>query len=111
MAYTASIYFLGQYRPAHFEATSPTLAAGVAIAAMMNTERAEQAREWLVYCAKRLRRAGQDGGYSSTSCEHGCFGVTVREGAHDPWLDRSLAEMPDCPGMDYSLSSAQRELA
>lgn len=111
MTYTASIFFLGQYRPAHFEATTAAMAAGEAQAALRFTDRFDWALERLTEGVRRMRHTAGVCGTSSYSCEHGAFGVSLREGPHDPFLDRVCAQMPDYPRLDYSMSVSTRAKA
>lgn len=100
--YTASIYFLGQYRPAYFEAETARKAADKAIRAINEVTGPDYG--WL---AARLNEAcGKvKANCTSWSAEHGCRGVSLVARAHDPFLDGVTRDFPAYPGLDYSACS------
>jgi len=97
MTYSIGIGFLGDFRPAYFEAPTMNAVAKLAIEALAETDRAEQGRNWILHAMSGIRK-----GYSSVSTEHGAFAVSMREKAHDPFLDTLTASFPAYPGLDYS---------
>ena len=97
--FTIGISFLGQYRPAYFQADTlngALIAAGRAIKGMPETE-----LDWFL---ERLRdgRSAMKPNCSAWSAEHGCRAVSVWRGAHDPFLDSVTRDMTPAPGLDYS---------
>lgn len=95
--FTASVYFLGQYRPAHFEGPTAKEAALKAFNAVGRTAEAIKLQYWITEAATAVRR-----GMPSISIEHGALGVSIRSGAHNPFLDDITREFPTFPGLDYS---------
>jgi hypothetical protein len=99
MTVTVSISFDGLYRPAHFEAATVCLATGKAIAAISaGMPDAEKARRWISEAARRL----QSPDCASAGCSNTYMSVRVRRRPHDPFLDSVTANLPHCPGLDYS---------
>ena len=98
MTYSASVYFFGQFRPAHFESDNLSRVADMARAAVAQTDKRDWITDRLSEGVKRLRRDG----YSAFSCEHGPLGVSIAERAHDRFLDDLTADYPPYPGLDYS---------
>lgn len=97
--YSGSIYFLGQYRPAYFEAVTVGKLREQMLASIvqMNID------DWQWFAAKiqnsvyELRKPNCGG----ASAEHGCRGVSVAKRPHDPWLDNVVAKLPEYPGLAY----------
>lgn len=99
MTHTVTIYFLGRYRPAAFEAPTVNQAIAKALAAAEGIEPQDRAKLQL-WAAELLASAAR--GYVSCAAEHGQLGLGWRLGEHDPFLDRTLAHMEPCPGLDYT---------
>jgi hypothetical protein len=97
--YSGSIYFLGQYRPAYFEATGlGSLRAQMRDAiAQMNMDDWQWFAPRIDNAVKELRKPSCGG----ASVEHGCRGVSVAKRPHDPWLDSIVAKLPNYPGLVY----------
>ena len=97
--YSGSIYFLGQYRPAYFEATSLNKLHEKMRVAIVQTGMDDwQWFAWRIDLAtKELRKPNCEG----WSAEHGCRGVSVAKRPHDPWLDSIVAKLPEYPGLAY----------
>ena len=98
MTHTLTIYFLGRYRPAHFEAESLHLAHDAAVTAIADVEEPMRAKlkAWLWEAVKAAL-----GNCTGWQAEHGGFGVSWAPRAHDPWLDDLTALCPLCPGLAY----------
>lgn len=97
--YSGSIYFLGQYRPAYFEAKTLGALRAAMCNAIANLE--SDTRFFLDYrihnVVKQLRKPSCGG----ASAEHGAMGVSVGKRPHDPWLDSIVAKLPEYPGLAY----------
>jgi hypothetical protein len=98
MAYTASIYFLGQYRPAYFEAETATRAFQAAAYAVAGCED----QKWLIERLDEALARVTKPNCAAASIEHGARGVSIANRPHDPFLDRVTRSMPAYPGLDYS---------
>lgn len=98
MIYSGSIYFFGNYRPAHFQAASVKAlrAAMLASIKQMNMD------DWQYFAfriddlAKQLRK-----NYTSVSADYGARGVAMRKRPHDPFLDSVTRDLPEYPGLAY----------
>lgn len=104
MTVSGSIYFLGRYRPAYFEADTTTQVAFLMYAAIRDIED-RQLRSWL---DDRIFQ-GEDSlsdSITSWSADHCDRGVSFAARPHDPWLDSITAKLPPCPGLDYSVALA-----
>jgi hypothetical protein len=99
MTHTVSIYFLGRYRPAAFEAPTINQAIAKALEAAAGIDAKDRAKLQL-WAAELLASAAR--GCVSCAAEHGQLGLGWRLGEHDPFLDRTLAHMEPCPGLDYA---------
>jgi hypothetical protein len=98
--FTVGISFLGQYRPAYFEGETLGDAIAAAVRAVYHMDNSDF--EWIM---DRLRIGGDEMAIkriSAWSTEHGCRAVSVRRGAHDPFLDNVTRDMTLAPGLDYS---------
>lgn len=95
--YVASIYFHGEYRPAYFQADTLTAAIEAARTASCGMQQANTVQAWLDAAERDMTRHG----YSGVSASHGMLGISVRSGPHDPFLDRLIASLPECPGLAY----------
>lgn len=95
-----AFYFLGKARPAHFEADSIKALRAKMFDAIRNTHM----DDWQFFAfridqaAKELRKKGC-AGFSS---EHGTRGLVMQKRPHDPWLDKTTADLAPFPGLDYS---------
>jgi hypothetical protein len=92
MTYSGSIYFLGQYRPAYFQASSlKGLREKMRIAIQDMPRDDWEFFAWRIDNAiKELRKPSCTG----ASHEHGCRGVSVSKRPHDPWLANIVAKLP-----------------
>ena len=100
MNYTATIYFLGKYRPIYIEDTSIAQVKIRLSHAIQETP--PELRDWLSEHIRQVFSDFQRMDYSSVSTDHGDRGVALRKGPHDPWLSRLIADLPDCPGLNYN---------
>jgi hypothetical protein len=101
MTITGSIYFLGRYRPAYFEAESPMECAVKMLCASRNVADT-RLRFWLAGRIKEGHVKLDHGAISSWSADHNDRGVSFAKRPHDSWLDKTTATMEPCPGLDYS---------
>jgi hypothetical protein len=99
MTYTATIYFLGDYRPMYIEDTAPARLKIRLAHAIEETK--PETRDFL---GKAITTAleGIARGYAATACEHGPLGLSIRAGQRDRWLDHITDKMPECPGLNYN---------
>mgnify|MGYP003659189649 CR=1 FL=1 len=98
--FTIGISFLGQYRPAYFQADTLGDAIAAAVRAVYHMDNADF--DWIM---ERLRIGGDEMAIkriSAWSAEHGRRAVSFRRGAHDPFLDSVTRHMMPAPGVDYS---------
>lgn len=95
--YTASIYFMGQYRPAYFQAETKHAAIDAALAAVAKCHD-------FLWFSNRLAEAliQLKGNCTAYSTDHGCRGIALRTGPHDPFLDGMTSSFPHYPDLDYS---------
>lgn len=99
MIYSGSIYFFGNYRPAHFEA----LTIKALRAAMLASIKQMNMDDWQYFAfriddlAKQLRK-----NYTSVSADYGARGVAMRKRPHDPFLDSVTRDLPEYPGLTYA---------
>ena len=98
--YTCTLYFLGKFRPLSIEDTSPARVKIRVAHAIQNT--APELRDWLSNASAKVFSDFSRMGYSSISHDHCDRGLALRAGPHDPWLDRIVAELPECPGLNYN---------
>lgn len=107
MTYRVSVHFFGRYRPAIYQADSLRLAVGKARRAIAACDAAARDKldSWLSDCAHKMESMH----ISGIATEHGGLGVSINQGAHDPWLDSALRRYGAFPGLDYS--GAVSELA
>lgn len=99
MTYSGSIYFLGAYRPAYFEANDLVSLSIKMHAAASQMPEAEWFEARITEAFQTLKRKDST---TSISIEHGARGVSMSRSSHDPWLDKLTTVMPACPGLDYS---------
>ena len=99
MTYTASFYFMGQYRPAYFEAETVGKAMNAALRAL-GTNHPDYA--WFADRLKQAYCALRKGNCSAFSAEHGCRGVSIVARNHDRFLDSVTRDFPAYPGLDYA---------
>ena len=101
MSVSGSIYFLGKYRPAYFEAKNIN---ELIDKMCMSVLKVEGDVTWLYdrieECATRINSIH----YTSMSMEHGCRGISMTNHPHDRFLDDIIALMLPCPGLDYSFT-------
>lgn len=95
--YVASIYFHGRFRPAYFQAETVSAAIEAARVASCGMQQAAKVKAWLDAAERDMKRDG----YAGVSASHGMLGISVRSGPHDPFLDRAIASLPECPGLAY----------
>lgn len=99
MTYSATVYFLGLYRPYYAEAESlPTLVKRInrAIAEIEGHDWAYLS-ESLAEIKKHIRKRN----CHAMSCERGTLGVKIKKSPHDPWLSDVVATLPPCPKLNY----------
>lgn len=104
MTVSSKIYFLGNYRPAHFEADTFHGCANLMLRAIANVSDANL-QSWLrdhIYSG--LATMDRDANTESVSADHCNKGVGYARRPHDPWLDSTTAKIRPCPGLDYSLA-------
>lgn len=99
--FTSSVFFMGRFRPAYWQ--RPTLAGAIQAARSasygMNKEDGDKLRAWMDATYLNMQR---NSSYASLSSSHGMLGFSLAARPHDSFLDRSTADMPHCPGLDYS---------
>jgi hypothetical protein len=96
---SGSIYFLGRYRPAYFEASNLYDLTDSMIAAVRDIKDANL-KAWL-FARISIGRAKIDSHCTSWSADHCDRGVSFAARPHDPWLDSITAKLPPCPGLNY----------
>ncbi len=96
--YTASIYFLGQYRPAYFQAETAIRAFQLAAHAVAGCPDQRWLIDRLDEACTRVRKPN----CAAVSIEHGARGVSIAKRPHDPFLDSVTRTMPAYPGLDYA---------
>lgn len=96
--YTASAYFLGKYRPLYVTGETPTMA--LARLAERIADAPPELRERLASVWDMTTTNGW-GACTATTSEHGCYGVSWREGTTWEPLAAIVANLPDCPGVRY----------
>jgi hypothetical protein len=97
--YTASITFFGRYRPAYFQADTVKHAVIAAQRAIVDCEQYNMLSRWLNEALAKVDAPKST--CSSCSIDWGCYGVSLRQGPHDPFLDRATADYPSYPGLKY----------
>lgn len=100
MIYTGSVYFLGKYRPLYIEDDSIAKVKIRLSRAIQDTP--PDLRQWLSDHISESFRNFSAYGYESVSVDHCDRGVGIRKGPHDNFLARVIAQLPDCPGLDYN---------
>lgn len=100
MAYTGMVYFLGKYRPLAIECSS--LAEVKLRLAYAIQEIEPELREWLRAALNDALRNFKSYGYRSVSIDHCDRGISLRQGKHDAFLSKLIAELPACPGLNYN---------
>ena len=98
--FTASIYFLGEYRPAYFQAATLAVAVSKAERALF----AAQDRDWFLTRLHEGKRQVRKPNCAGWSAEHGCRGVAIVKRPHDPFLDSITVKLPHYPGLDYTVA-------
>ena len=99
MTYSGSIYFFGNYRPAHFEASSLKALRSQMLAALANMSQ----DDWQYFAWRiddiygNLKRRN----YASMSADYGARGVSMKKRPHDPFLDEITRDLPEYPGLNY----------
>jgi len=102
MTYSGTLYFLGTARPAYFEAKSIKALREQMLKSIQGMSMDDwQFFSWRIdNIAKELRKRSCAG----ASAEHGCKGISMKEGKHDPFLHDIVKSFPSYPGLDYSQS-------
>ena len=100
---SGSIYFLGKYRPAYFEAESLDECYWAMVRAIFPITDI-RLKTWLTNrLGEGHYRLCQD--YNAAwSADHCDRGISFAKRPHDPFMDKAVADMPPCPGLDYSQS-------
>lgn len=99
MSYHATIYFLGKYKPVHFEARNLRILRDNVYSAIQYTSGNEfnLLKSWtddgIANCAKSY--------CASFSAEYGALGVHIGQGKRDRFLDNALTDMPLHPSILY----------
>lgn len=99
---TGSIYFLGHYRPFHCEDTALAkvlIRLRHAASGIEDRQLHAWIEERIAHCGREIKR---NPAYSSVSSDHSDRGVSICRRPHDPWLDKVTADLPPCPGLNYS---------
>jgi hypothetical protein len=97
--YSATIYFLGDFKPAHYEAKTIKKLHEQ----MLNSIVHMSQDDWQFFApritegCKQLRKLSCTG----FSAEYGSRGVSFKKRAHDPFLDAITAKLPTFDGIDY----------
>jgi hypothetical protein len=99
MTYSASIYFLGQYRPAYFQASSMNRLKAQMRLAIDNLDRDNW--EWFAWRIDEAFKRVNARNCSGVNIEHGCRGLSIAKRPHDPWLDNVIADLPAFPHLNY----------
>lgn len=99
MTYTATIYFLGDYKPLHIEDSAPAKVKIRLAHAIENA--APDLRDSLNQGISEAMK-GIAKGYSATTWEHGSMGLSLRAGPRDRFLDHITDTMPECPNLNYN---------
>jgi len=99
MTYSASLYFLGAYRPAHFEAKTIKTLAKTLIKAIEKME--PDSREFFASRILEGVKHMRTGNCSKFSAEYGSRGFCIKNQPHDPWLDELTAKLDPMPGLNY----------
>lgn len=97
-----SLYFFGNYRPAHFEAENLNKClelAAHAVGRIPDVEIRRKLQGWIMSAGTEMRRHTS---YSSHSVEHAGYGVRAARYDRDKWLDDATSALPDLPGLDYN---------
>jgi len=102
--FTASIFFLGHFRPAYFEGETARHAANKAARAIRASAESDWFETRLYAAAGSLNKT-----CASATYEHGARGICVKRGPHDPFLDHATRGFPAFPGLDYSDALNMRE--
>lgn len=101
MTCSGSIYFLGRYRPAYFEASSLEMLRTIMLDAVQDMSNAPWYMTRIADAADALKNAN---GYTAWQSDHCDKGVSMAKRPHDPWLDETVKTLPDCPNLHYSLA-------
>ncbi len=101
MTISGSIYFLGAYRPAYFEADTIEACAALMHGAVQDIKNGSL-KIFLLSRIKEGRAQIARDNCSAWSAEHRDRGVSFAKRPHDPFLDRVTATLPHCPGLDYA---------
>lgn len=98
---SGSLYFLGKWRPAYFEA--PTIAACRAkmAAAVLNVE-SDGLRAWFFARLHEGEMQISRPRCDAWSADHCDRGVSFAKRPHDRFLDSVTLAMSPCPGLDYT---------
>jgi hypothetical protein len=103
MTITGSIYFLGRYRPAYFEAPTISACNAQMFRAVEPIYAHDKAlRDWLYWRIAEGSKAIDRDSCTAWSADHCDRGVSFAKRPHDPFLDDVTASLPPCPGLDYS---------
>jgi hypothetical protein len=90
--YSGSIYFLGQFRPAYFSATSLKDLRAKMRVAIQDMPRSEW--EWFAWRIDNVTKELRKPSCTGASHEHGARGISVAKRPHDPWLANVVARLP-----------------
>ena len=105
MTISGSIYFLGKYRPAYFEAVTASDCATAMHNAILSCLHQDPDLYW--WLKERIYEGAQritDRNCTAWAADHCDRGVSFAKRPHDPFMDKAMADMPPCPGLDYSQS-------
>jgi hypothetical protein len=100
---SGSIYFLGKYRPAYFEAQS-VYECQHKMWAAMRPIKDKDLWNWLAVRVLEGRLEIEKDNCSAWTADHCDRGISFAKRPHDPFMDKAVADMPPCPGLDYSQS-------
>lgn len=96
--YTASAFFLGNYRPVYVTGETPTQALAKLAERIANAPEALRDRLQSVW---DMTVTNGWNGCTATTSEYGAFGVSWREGVSWEPLAAIVASLPECPGVRY----------
>lgn len=99
MNYTATIYFLGKYRPLYLKDDA---LARLKIRISHAVEGVEPSlRDWIAsHAVDAIKGATR---YPSISIDHCDRGISIQHGDVDKdWLAPHIAALPECPGLNYN---------
>lgn len=99
MTYTATIYFLGKYRPLYLKDDSIAKLKIRLSHAIQGVD--PDLRQWIAERSLEALRGASK--YQSISIDHCDRGISIQHGDVDTdWIQRHIADLSDCPGLNYN---------